>query len=465
VKGYDQSCSVFFALFFQQHLFNCIFRRNVSVPKIIVLDDDPTGSQTVHSCLLLMQWDVETLRLGLRDAAPIFFVLTNTRSLRPQQAHDITREACQNLKEAIRLEHIQDFLVVSRSDSTLRGHYPVETDAIADILGPFDAHFLVPAFFEGGRTTRDSIHYLKVNGVDTPVHETEFAKDSVFGYSTSYLPDYVEEKTAGRIQASQVERFVLSDVRSGVESRLLGLTNNTCGCVDAVVQADLDQFATDILSAANQGKRFLFRSAASLLTALAKLPPQPIAPAEMATYVRDGKPGAVIVGSHVKKTTEQLQALLNEPETIGIEISVERLLTEPDGFSALLKEAMTAAQAAHSAGQTPVIYTSRVELTFEDVETRLQFGESVSNLLMAILGHLPDTIGFLISKGGITSNDTLSQGLALRSAFLLGQVIPGVSMVRTAPDHPQFPKLPVVLFPGNVGDANALATVVQRLSR
>ncbi len=435
------------------------------MPKIIVLDDDPTGSQTVHSCLLLMQWDVETLRLGLRDAAPIFFILTNTRSLRPQQARDITREACQNLKEAIRLENIQDFLVVSRSDSTLRGHYPVETDAIADILGPFDAHFLVPAFFEGGRTTRDSIHYLMVNGVDTPVHETEFAKDSVFGYSTSYLPDYVEEKTAGRIQSNQVERFVLSDVRSGVESRLLELTNNTCGCVDADVQADLDQFATDILSAATQGKRFLFRSAASLLTALAKLPPQPIAPAEMATYVREGKPGAVIVGSHVKKTTEQLQALLNEPGTIGIEIAVERLLTEPDGFSALLQAAMTSAQAAHNAGQTPVIYTSRVELTFENVETRLQFGESVSNLLMAILGHLPDTIGFLISKGGITSNDTLSQGLALRSAFLLGQVIPGVSMVRTAPDHPQFPNLPVVLFPGNVGDTNALATVVQRLSR
>ena len=72
---------------------------SLSVPKIIVLDDDPTGSQTVHSCLLLMQWDVETLRLGLRDAAPIFFILTNTRSLLPQQAYEITLDACQNLKE------------------------------------------------------------------------------------------------------------------------------------------------------------------------------------------------------------------------------------------------------------------------------------------------------------------------------------------------------------------------------
>ena len=438
---------------------------STSTPKIIVLDDDPTGSQTVHSCLLLMQWDIETLRLGLRDAAPIFFILTNTRSLLPQQAYDITLDACQNLKEAIRLENIQDFLVVSRSDSTLRGHYPVETDAIADILGPFDAHFLVPAFFEGGRTTRGSIHYLKVNGVDTPVHETEFARDSVFGYSTSYLPDYVEEKTNGRIKANQVERFVLTDIRSGVENRLMGLKNNTCGCVDAEVQADLDQFATDILSAASQGKRFLFRSAASLLTALAKLPPQPIVPAEMATYVRESKPGAVLVGSHVKKTTEQLNALLQAPGTVGIELAIDRLLSDPNGYAKLLNEATQAATSAHTAGQTPVIYTSRTELTFDNAETRLQFGESVSRLLMDILRHLPETIGFLISKGGITSNDTLSQGLALRSVFLLGQVIPGVSMVKTAPDHAQFPNLPVVLFPGNVGDSAALATVYRRLSR
>ncbi|HEY9747163.1 MAG TPA: four-carbon acid sugar kinase family protein, partial [Allocoleopsis sp.] len=200
-------------------------------PKIIVLDDDPTGSQTVHSCLLLTRWDVETLRVGLADESPIFFVLTNTRSLTPEQAATVTREVCQNLKQAIALESIQDFLIVSRSDSTLRGHYPVETDAIAEELGPFDAHFLVPAFFEGGRFTRDSIHYLVVNGVPTPVHETEFARDSVFAYHHSYLPDYVEEKTQGRIAASQVERFLTADIRVGVRDRLLKLSNNQCGVV------------------------------------------------------------------------------------------------------------------------------------------------------------------------------------------------------------------------------------------
>lgn len=247
-------------------------------PKIIVLDDDPTGSQTVHSCLLLTRWDVETLRLGLADSAPIFFILTNTRALTPTQAEQVTREVCQNLKVAIELEQIQDFLVVSRSDSTLRGHYPVETDAIAAELGPFDAHFLVPAFLEGGRITRDSIHYLIINGVPTPVHETEFAHDSVFAYHHSYLPDYVEEKTGGRIKATAVERFLLADLRSGCSDRLMQLHQNQCGVVDAETQADLNQFATDVLQTASQGKRFLFRSAASLLTALAQLPPNPFPP-------------------------------------------------------------------------------------------------------------------------------------------------------------------------------------------
>lgn len=432
-------------------------------PKIIVLDDDPTGSQTVHSCLLLMRWDVDTLRLGLRDDSPIFFVLTNTRSLTPEAAAEVTKEVCHNLKIAIEAENIQDFLVVSRSDSTLRGHYPIETDVIASELGPFDAHFLVPAFFEGGRITRDSIHYLIIDGVPTPVHETEFARDSVFAYSHSYLPKYVEEKTKGKIPADSVERFLLSDIRTGSKERLMNLHNNQCCVVDGETQADLDKFAQDILSAASQGKRFLFRSAASILTALAALPPQPIGAESMAQYVRYGKPGAVIVGSHVKKTTQQLEKLLQAEGIIGIEIDVARLVNDDGLDAALLSDTLQSIGAVHNEGKTPVVFTSRKELSFPDVKTRLDFGAKVSGLLMDIVRGLPEDIGFLISKGGITSNDVLSDGLALTSARLLGQILAGCSMVTTPNDHPRFPNLPVVLFPGNVGDESALATVYQRL--
>jgi uncharacterized protein YgbK (DUF1537 family) len=435
-------------------------------PKIIVLDDDPTGSQTVHGCLLLMQWDVETLRMGLADPSPIFFVLTNTRAMTPDKALATTQEVCANLKRAIAAEQIQDFLVVSRSDSTLRGHYPIETDAIAEVLGSFDAHFLTPAFFEGGRFTQDSIHYLVVNGVPTPVHETEFAQDSVFGYRHSYLPDYVEEKTRGRITANQVERFLLTDIRAGVFDRLMQLHDNQCVAVDSENQADMNRFAADVLKASAQGKRFLFRSAASLLTALAALPPQPVAAEAMASYVRNGKPGAVIVGSHVRKTTEQLEELLQAPGIAPIEVDVTHLLEESDvERHDLLQQILDQAHQAYQSGKTAVVFTSRQELTFADAQTRLDFGVAVSTLLMDILRGLPADLGFLISKGGITSNDTLSTGLALRAARLLGQILPGVSVVRTPADHSQFPDLPVVLFPGNVGDRTALAAAYRRLAR
>ncbi len=438
---------------------------NGPTTKIIVLDDDPTGSQTVHSCLLLTRWDVATLSGALLDDSPLFFVLTNTRGMDAVRAAEVTREVCRNLKDA--LEKLQADgraikpIIVSRSDSTLRGHYPVETDVIAEQLGPFDAHFLVPAFFEGGRFTRDSTHYLLVDGEAVPVHETEFAQDSVFGFSTAYLPDYVEEKTAGGIRAEQVQRFLLDDVRGDSQARLAALTDNVCCVVDCETQDDLDHFAQQLNQAAAQGKRFLFRSGASLLTALAGLPPQPVSAEAMAEYVRGGRAGAVIVGSHVKKTTAQLAQLLKLPSVSGVEVDVSRI---NDNRQLLLTEVNEAVASIHAAGKHAVIYTSRTEKTFADQQTRLAFGEQVSAFLMDVVRQLPQTLGFLISKGGITSNDVLSDGLALRTSRVLGQILPGCSVVRCPQDHRRFPQLPVVIFPGNVGDDEALATALTRLA-
>lgn len=434
--------------------------------KIVVLDDDPTGSQTVHSCLLLTRWDVDTLLEALDDAAPLFFVLTNTRGMDAQRAASVAREVCHNLELALERREKQGRpvkpILVSRSDSTLRGHYPVETDVMAEELGPFDAHFLIPAFFEGGRITVDGVHFLKVDGRPVPVAETEFARDSVFGYRHSDLPHYVEEKTGGRIRADQVERFGLADLRTGCLDRLMHLSGNVCCAVDAERQDDLNRFAVDLLAAARQGKRFLFRSAASLITALARLPPQPVPAAKMAAYVREGRPGAVIVGSHVAKTTAQLGKLLEQPGIAPIEVDVGRL---PDGRAALVTAVCQVVAEAHAQGLTPVIYTSRAELAFATRAERLAFGEVVSATLVDIVRGLPPTLGFLISKGGITSNDVLSTGLALRTARVVGQILAGCSVVRCPPDHPRHPDLPVVIFPGNVGDEDALALVYQRLAR
>lgn len=436
----------------------------MSKTKIIVLDDDPTGSQTVHSCLLLTRWDVATLKQGLTDSAPLFFVLTNTRGMSAADAADLTRKVCVNLRAALEQLAAEgndiNPLLVSRSDSTLRGHYPVETDIIAQELGPFDAHFMVPAFFEGGRITVDSNHYLVIDGKPVPVHETEFARDSVFGYSHSYLPDYVQEKTADRIKASQVERFTLQDVRGDSLARLLALKDNQCCVVDGETQEDLNHFCSQLMQAAGAGKRFLFRSAASLLTALAQLPAQPVAAEKMREYVRGDRAGAVIVGSHVSKTTQQLNHLLQQEGIRGIEIDVAKIADQRDQ---LLADIIASAETCHADNITPVIYTSRTELQFDDQQTRLAFGEQVSAFLMDVVRNLPASTGFLISKGGITSNDVLSDGLALRTSRVVGQILAGCSVVRCPENHPRFSEMPVVIFPGNVGDEQALATVYQRM--
>lgn len=428
-------------------------------PKIVVLDDDPTGSQTVHSCLLLTRWDEKTLRRGIGDDAPLFFVLTNTRSMSAGAAAETTREVCKNLRAPLE-NYGKPWLLVSRSDSTLRGHYPVETDVIAEELGPFDAHFMTPAFFEGGRITRDGTHYVVRDGVATPAHETEFARDSVFGYSSAYLPDYVEEKTKGRIRARDVRTLSPDKPDAGMMGRLRGLTGNACCVVNAATQAEMDRIAGLILQAASEGKRFLFRSAASLLTSFAGLPPQPVAPEAMAHYVRDDRPGLILVGSHVPMSSRQLEVLLDERDVTPIEVDVSRL---PDGDGSVERSVSAALAHAHRRGKSAAVFTSRVERTFPSPEERLGFGHEVSRVLMNVVRAAPETLGFILSKGGITSNDLLSEGLALRTARVVGQIHPGCSVVVT-PDGHRFSSMPVVIFPGNVGDESSVRLVYDRLS-
>ena len=293
------------------------------------------------------------------------------------------------------------------------------------------------------------------------MHVTVFARDSVFGYRHSYLPDYVEEKTAGRIRAVEVERFLLREVRGDSMPRLMRLRGNVCCVVDAETQDDLNHFAEQLRVAARQGKRFLFRSAASLLAALAGLPKQPVAAQDMAKYVRGGRPGAVIVGSHVRKTTAQLERLLKMPGVAPIEVNVEQLSSSR---GSLLTEIIRRCEEIHAAGNTSVVFTSRMEKTFPDQAARLAFGDMVSAFLMDVVRNLPKPLGFLISKGGITSNDVLSSGLALRTSRVVGQILPGCSVVCCPGDHPRYPDLPVVIFPGNVGDDQALATAYGRLA-
>lgn len=428
--------------------------------KIIVLDDDPTGNQTVHSCPLLTRWSPDILSKGLEDSSPLLFVLSNTRALDSARAAAVTREISVNLKTVLAGRR-DSVLFVSRSDSTLRGHYPVETDVMAEVLGPFDAHFLVPAFFEGGRVTIDGVHYIREGDRLVRTDQTEFARDSVFGYTTSYLPDYVEEKTHGAIKSEDVVRIPILSTVDAYLDRIMMLEGNRCAALDTQGYDDLRLFAAAVRKAVDRGKRFLFRSGASILSALAALPPQPIAAEEMFRLRRSNAPGVVIVGSHVRRTTEQLEMLLRDPGVVGVEVPVSRL---PEDASEVVRAIGREIVEAGSRGKCAAVYTSRSERVFPTAEERLEFGEAVSDVLVKIVRGLSPSTSFLISKGGITSNEVLSNGLELALCKVVGQIIPGCTLVTTPASH-RLGNLPVVIFPGNVGGPEALRTVYDLLNK
>ena len=470
--------------------------------KIVVFDDDPTGSQTVHSCPLLLRWDAASLRQGLADPSPLLFLLVNTRDLAPEQARARLTTLCRTLQpllaEAGAAGTIDRWLVVSRGDSTLRGHFPLESEVIDAELGPFAASFLVPAFLSGGRTTAAGVHLLH----GEPVHRSAFAQDRLFGYGTSFLPAWVAEKTAGAIPAEAVQRIDRSELeaavaeREGFESkgfqalvgRLADLTGNPWVVVDGERPAQLAAFAAAVDQVSDPAadpvpggdataastptpgpRRFLFQSAASLITALAALPPQPLDPAGLAALRRrnsEGQPlaGLVLVGSHVPLADAQLASLLAESACGGVDLEVAKVARVlagplPDRLLPSLESAwLERLQAVLARGQTPVLFTSRGELACSSPAERRALGEALAGLMARLAARLAPRLGYLISKGGITSQTLLAEGLDLAQVRLEGQLLPGLSLLRPAgagvPEA--LAGLPLITFPGNLGDASTL---------
>jgi len=142
----------------------------ISTPILVVLDDDPTGTQTCHDISVLTTWSVEVLvaELVSTPAGSGFFILTNSRALHPDAARTLITEICNNLKQAGK-QAAQEFEIVLRSDSTLRGHFPLEAEAVEDILGQSDIWILAPFFLQGGRYTIDDVHYVAENDILVPV--------------------------------------------------------------------------------------------------------------------------------------------------------------------------------------------------------------------------------------------------------------------------------------------------------
>ncbi len=440
--------------------------------KIIVIDDDPTGSQTVYGCPLLLRWDRKTLVGGLNHPSPLLFLLANTRAMSRDLAKQRICDISNALIEVCQTEKIdfRNFLLISRGDSTLRGHAILETDILAEKLGPFDATFHIPAFLEGARTTVQGIHFL--DGV--PVHQTPFANDRIFGYNTSHLPSWLEHKSLGRIPASEVfllDIHMLEDALSGEKGMkklidwILQLHDNRHVVVDASLPDHIMIFATAIRRLASR-KRLLFRSAASFISGLANLPVNPQSPSDLCKLrLKDSsgilKPGLITVGSHVELADSQLGFLFSNSDCSGIEVPVKKianLIESPSAnhlISTLERELLQELENVLNHAKTPVLYTSRSELKFSSDTERLRFGLILAEIMARIVGKVSKKLGYLITKGGITTHIILQKGLEVSLVGLKGQILPGLSITSTM-RHSKIANLPIVTFPGNLGDAKTL---------
>ena len=407
-----------------------------SSPKIIVFDDDPTGSQTVRGCPLLLEFSTASLQAGLADPSPLLFLLTNSRALEPEQVRQQLTALCQRFRPL--LEELQrPWLVVSRGDSTLRGHTPLELEVIRSELGPFAANLLVPAFPQGGRTTAAGVHLLQ----GEPLHHSPFARDRRFGYPSSDLPQWLEHKTAGAIPAASVARLKPGE-------SLAELKTGQWAVLDASTPNDLDVIGEQVLAELAKGRKHLCQSAVSLLNGLSGMPSELLEPAELPPIAA---PGLVLVGSHVPLSDAQLADLLEQPGCCGVEFSLDEP-QEPAALTAQLQQVL-------STGITPVLFSSRGERTGYSPARQRDLALQMAQVVMA----LEPPLGYVIAKGGTTSLTLLQQGLQLQQVRLLGQLLPGLSLVHPAAPHHRFGRLPVVTFPGNLGDQTTLSRCWQLL--
>ena len=439
--------------------------------QIVVLDDDPTGVQTVHDVSVYTDWSPESIREGFEEPGKLFFILTNSRSFTAEQTERVHREIARNVADVAR-ELGRDYLIVSRGDSTLRGHYPLETQVLRDVFQresgrTVDGDILCPYFKEGGRFTLDNIHYVRYGEELVPCGQTEFARDETFGYQSSSLPAYIQEKTGGACRAEDVTCISLARLRAldyeGVEAQLEAVRDYGRIVVNAVEDCDVKVLATALYRAMAKGRNYTVRCAAALVKALGNISDRPLLRREEMVTGESRHGGIIVVGSHTKKTTAQLEALKGVEGIEFIEMNSDLVLTpgalEEEAAAITARCSQLIAQ-----GRTCCVSTKRALLTVENdtPEEALLRSVRISDAVQSCVAGLTATPAFVVAKGGITSSDVGVKALRTRRAWVLGQIRPGIPVWRTD-EASRFPGVPYVIFPGNVGEESTLREAVEPL--
>lgn len=426
--------------------------------KIAVIDDDPTGTQGVAGVPVVNAWGDEDLDWALADASNLFFIITNSRSMSEARAVEINREIGERLARRAAVAGV-GVRSISRSDSTLRGHFPAEVDALIEGLSAGERRIagtvLCPAFLSAGRVTIGDVHYVRTGDRLVPVAETEFAKDHTFGFVNSNLVDWAVEHGVAREEISSIDLAGMRRAGAGyVAERLRGNPRLTVANVE--LNADLATLVLGIDEAERDGREFVYRTGPSFVAARAGQEPRPpLRPDEIGALPGHG---LVVVGSHTALTTRQLAAARRDHELALVELRADRLDREEiDRCAADLQAALGHGDAALVTSRTVIQGASRAE--------SLRIAGRVADALVRTVAALPDTqpLGWVVAKGGITSSDIAARAFEAGRARVLGQIFDGLVSVWRLDESSRRPRIPYVVFPGNVGDDEALTSTVARM--
>ena len=442
--------------------------------KIVVLDDDPTGVQTVHDVSVYTDWTKESIRQGFLETNKLFYILTNSRGFTVAQTTQAHQEIAQNVAEVAKELGIH-YMIMSRSDSTLRGHYPLETKLLkegmeANGAPALDGEILCPFFKEGGRFTLNNVHYVKYGDELVPAGQTEFAKDKTFGYTSSNVREYVEEKTGGEYPAGEVIYIDLRSLRcmniDGITGQLMAVKDFNKIVVNAIDYCDIKVFCVALYRAIALGKNFMFRTAAGLVKVMGGISDRPLLTRKDMVVKETDNGGIVVVGSHTQKTTAQLNALLTLDCVEGVEFHSNLVLEGDEAFFAEVDRVVARSEEIIRTGKTAVCYTDRKLLVVENdsKEDALVRSVKISEGVYSLVERLHITPAFVIAKGGITSSDVGTKALRVKRANVMGQIRPGIPVWQTG-EESTFPHTPYVIFPGNVGEEETLKEAVEILQK
>ncbi|WP_420176542.1 four-carbon acid sugar kinase family protein [Luteococcus sp. OSA5] len=438
--------------------------------RILALDDDPTGSQCVAGVDIAFQEDPAIPARVLQEPGATCFVLMNSRALPEADAVAKNRRILEGVLAAG--VSPQGLHLISRSDSTLRGHVLAEPNVLADVLAEHgvevDGFLFCPAMIEAGRFTRDDVHYAMVQGEAREAADTDFAKDATFGYTQSNLRLFLEERSGGAVKADDVVSIGLDDIREGgvdrVEQILAGVSERRWVVVNATEYSDMEVVTQALARREAAGRTFITRCGPSFVRPLSgQQGAAVLTPADI-TVAADRLPhGLVVVGSHVGLTTRQLEAVQRRGTLVEFELQVP-LLLDPKTRDAHLSE-VTEGLRGQLASDDCVVYTSRdlvrTESKDESLEIARRVSDAVVELVVSIRTARP---AWVVGKGGITSHEVAANGLGISHAEVAGQFFPGqISLFTARQAPPETLGVPYVVFPGNVGGDEALADVVERL--